>query len=143
MVTGRTVDAGEPPGRRRPLDLYLSLLDAVPGADEAARVRSLRRFLAGPREVWPAALRERIDAAGVSAGYLTRGLLSIHRFAPEVRAALESGLPFAVARRVNGLRSAAARRRALAPMAALEGRTGACCPSRGRLGRGRPTPAPA
>ncbi|MFU8842024.1 MAG: hypothetical protein ACNA8R_15140, partial [Nitriliruptoraceae bacterium] len=109
------------PAQRRPLDLYLSLLDAVPGADEAARVRSLRRLLAGPREAWPAALRERIDAAGVSVGYLTRGLLSIHRFAPEVRAALEAGLPFAVARRVNGLPSAAARRRALAPLAGLDG----------------------
>ena len=59
----------------------------------------------------------------MSAGYLTRGLLSIHRFAPEVRTALEVGLPFAVARRVNGLRTSAARRRALAPLAALEGRT--------------------
>ncbi|MFU8889973.1 MAG: hypothetical protein ACNA8N_15370, partial [Trueperaceae bacterium] len=67
------------PAKRRPLDLYLSLLDAVPGADEAARVRALRRLLAGSREAWPAALRERIDAAGVSVGYLTRGLLSIHR----------------------------------------------------------------
>jgi len=120
-VTGRAADAGEPPGRRGPLALYLSLLDAVPGDDEAARVRSLRRLLARPREAWPAALRERIDAASVSTGYLTRGLLSIHRFAPEVREALEAGLPFAVARRVNGLRSAAARRRALAPLAALEG----------------------
>lgn len=109
------------PTQRRPLTLYFSLLDAVPGADEAARVRSLRRLLAGPREAWPAALRERIDAAGVSVGYLTRGLLSIHRFAPEVRAALEAGLPFAVARRVNGLRSVAARRRALAPLAGLDG----------------------
>ncbi len=109
------------PTPRRPLALYLSLLDAVPGADEPARVRSLRRLLVGPREAWPAALRERIDAAGVSAGYLTRGLLSIHRFTPEARAALEAGLPFAVARRVNGLPSAAARRRALAPLAALDG----------------------
>ena len=107
------------PTKRRPLALYLELLDAVPGADEPARVRWLRRLLAGPRDAWPAALRERIDAAGVSTGYLTRGLLSIHRFAPEVRAALEAGLPFAVARRVNGLPTVAARRRALAPMAGL------------------------
>ena len=105
--------------RRAPLDLYLDLLAAMPGDGEAARVRALRRLLAGPRGAWPATLRECIDATGVSTGYLTRGLLSIHRFVAEVRAALESGLPFAVARRVNGLASPAARRRALAPLAEL------------------------
>jgi hypothetical protein len=84
----------------------------------------LRRALAGPRSAWPAALRARVDAAGVGTGYLTRGLLSIHRFAPEVRAALEAGLPFVVARRVSGLSTAAARRRALAPLDALAGRPG-------------------
>ena len=110
------------PQRRRPLDLYLDLLATVPGADEAARVRALRRILAGPRSAWPAPLRDRIDTAGVSSGYLTRGLLSIHRFAPEARSALEAGLPFALARRVNALGSAAARRRALAPLTSLAGR---------------------
>ena len=112
------------PARRRPVDLYLDLLETVPGDGEAARVRSVRRALAGPRSAWPAALRACVDAAGVGTGYLSRGLLSIHRFAPEVRAALEAGLPFAVARRVNGLESAAARRRALAPLDARAGRPG-------------------
>jgi hypothetical protein len=101
---------------RRPLDLYTSLLDTVPGHDEASRVRTLRAVLNGPSDTWPAALRDRIESSGVSIGYLMRGLLSIHRFAPDVRAALDAGLPFAIARRVNTLPTAAARKRALAPL---------------------------
>ncbi|MDF1522572.1 MAG: hypothetical protein P1P87_07115 [Trueperaceae bacterium] len=81
-----------------------------------------------PRATWPPALRTLIDDAGVTLGYLTRGLLSIHRFAPDVRQALAAGLPFAVARLVNGLPTTEARARALAPLDAAAGRDGALLP---------------
>jgi hypothetical protein len=102
--------------KRAPLALYESLLATVDGSDEADRVQRVRRLLREPESAWPPAFREALEGAGVSAGYLTRGLLSIHRFAPEVRQALEAGLPFAVARLVNELPSAEARARALAPL---------------------------
>jgi hypothetical protein len=113
---------------RRPLALYQALLETVPGDDDASRVRALRALLSGPRDAWPDALRQHIAASGVSVAYLTRGLLSIHRFAPEVRAALEAGLPFAIARRVNTLPTASARTRALAPLTQREAREGRLLP---------------
>lgn len=101
---------------RRPLALYRTLLTLVDGDDEAARVRALRRALRQPRSAWPDGLADAVTSAGVSVGYLERGLLSIHTFAPEVREALEHGLPFAVARLVNGVRDEAERRDVLAPL---------------------------
>ena len=101
---------------RRPLELYQSLIDLVPGADEAQRVSALRALLRGPRGRWPQALRQRLEDAGVGVGYLQRALLSIHTFAPDVRAALEAGLPLTVARLVNGVEDPAARAALLAPL---------------------------
>ena len=91
------------PSKRSPLVLYESLLAAVEGGDERDRVRTLRGLLRQPEAAWPPALREVVAGSGVGVGYLMRGLLSIHRFAPDVRRALAAGLPFAVARLVNGL----------------------------------------
>ena len=116
------------PTKRSPLVLYESLLAAVDGGEERDRVRTLRRLLRKPEVVWPPALREVVAGSGVGVGYLTRGLLSIHRFAPDVRRALAAGLPFAVARLVNGLPSVEARGRALAPLAAVAERGGALLP---------------
>jgi hypothetical protein len=141
--------------KRTPLTLHETLLAAVEGGDEGDRVRELRRWLREPAISWPPALREAVEGAGVGVGYLTRGLLSIHRFAPDVRRALAAGLPFAVARLVNGLPTAEARGRALAPLDSAAGRGGPLLP-RGvaaqveRLARsearsldgGRPRPAP-
>ena len=135
--------------------LYESLLAAVEGGDERDRVRTLRRLLRQPESAWPPALREVVAGSGVGVGYLMRGLLSIHRFAPEVRRALAAGLPFAVARLVNGLPTREARGRALAPLAAVDERDGALLPrglaarverlaraERRSLGEGGPVPAP-
>jgi hypothetical protein len=114
--------------KRTPLALYESLLAAVEGGEEGERVRTLRRWLREPVGSWPPALREVVEGAGVGVGYLTRGLLSIHRFAPDVRRALEAGLPFAVARLVNRLPTVEARGRALAPLDGAAGRSGPLLP---------------
>jgi hypothetical protein len=141
--------------KRTPLALYESLLAIVEDGDEGERVRVLRRWLREPATSWPPALRETVEGAGVGLGYLTRGLLSIHRFAPDVRRALDAGLPFAVARLVNRLPTAEARGRALAPLDGAARRSGPLLP-RGvaaqveRLARsearsldeGRPAPDP-
>ena len=104
---------------RRPLDLYDSLIALVDGDGERARVRALRALLRRPRAQWPQPLADTLDAAGVGLGYLQRGLLSIHTFAPDVREALGRGLPLALARLVNGIDDEAARAEVLAPLAAL------------------------
>jgi len=141
--------------KRTPLALYTSLLAAVEGGDEGDRVRTLRRWLREPSNSWPPALRDAVDGAGVGVAYLTRGLLSIHRFAPDVRRAMAAGLPFAVARLVNGLPTAEARGRALAPLGGGAGRGGTLLPrgvaaqverlaraERRSLAEGRPTASP-
>ena len=138
-----------------PLALYDSLLAAVEGDDERDRARTLRRLLRSESTSWPPALREAVEGAGVGVGHLTRGLLSIHRFAPDVRRTLGAGLPFAVALLVNGLPSAEARARALAPLADGAGRSGVLLPrgvaagverlaraERRSLDEGRPATAP-
>lgn len=107
-----------------PLSLYTSLLATVAGEDEPTRVRRLRRLLAEPRDAWPPSFRTAIDAAAVTPAYLTRHVLSIHRFAPDVREALAAGLPLAVARLVNGIPDAEARARVLAPLAREDARKG-------------------
>ena len=106
---------------RRPWDLYQALLATRSEAGEAQRVRALRRALRGERERWPASVRAIVEAAGVSEGYLQRGLLSIASFSPEARDALRRGLPFTVARRVNRIEDAQRRAAVLAPLSALGG----------------------
>jgi hypothetical protein len=85
----------------------------------------LHGHLAQPPTSWPPALRAVVEDADVTVGYLTRGLLSIHRFAPDVRRALAAGLPFAVSRLVNGLPMAAGRARVWAPLSEAAGHEGA------------------
>lgn len=106
---------------RRPWDLYQALLATRSEAGEAQRVRALRRALRGERERWPASVRAIVEAAGVSEGYLQRGLLSIASFSPEARDALRRGLPFTVARRVNRIEDAQRRAAVLAPLSVLGG----------------------
>lgn len=106
---------------RRPWALYQALLATQGDGSEASRVRTLRNVLRGERERWPPAVRAVVDAAGVSEGYLQRGLLSIASFAPEARDALRRGLPFTVARRVNRIHDAERRAAVLAPLLALGG----------------------
>jgi len=106
---------------RRPLALYQTLLGLVPGQDEAERVRALRAMLRRPAQEWPAEVGDALAASGVSSGYLQRGLLSIHGFSPDVREALERGLPFALARLVNGISDELERSRVLAPLAGVAG----------------------
>lgn len=96
-----------------------------PGAAEGASsppeaagraTAALRRWLQGPRDGWPDAVEGLIEDAGVSAGYVTRHLLSIRGFRPDVVAALRVGLPLRVARLVNGLTALVDRELALAPL---------------------------
>jgi hypothetical protein len=108
---------------RTPLELYQSLISCFPADSEEEQRRALRRTLAGPRKAWPSELSQAMDTAGVSHGYVTRHLLSIGRFAPDVVAALEVGLPLGVCRLVNGLATEEARAAALAPLwKAIRGR---------------------
>lgn len=108
-----------------PLDLYRALLAAASGMDvvslpvefERSAAAVLRRYLRGARDAWPAELERVLAEAGVSTGYVTRHLLSIGRFAPDVRAALDAGLPLSVARLVNGVDDLEARAVVLAPLA--------------------------
>ncbi len=116
---------------RKPLALYQALLATQSGDDEAARVRGVRRILQGERSTWPDAVRTVLDGAGVGDGYLLRGLLSIATFATDVRDALERGLPFVVARRVNRIADPAVRAEVLAPLVALPAETGAALLPRG------------
>jgi hypothetical protein len=104
---------------RSPLALYRALLDAVEGADEDERARAVRRALRAEPASRPPRLRAVVADAGVGEGFLTRGVLSIRGFAPDVRTAMELGLPLATARIVNGIDGAAARARVLAPLVAL------------------------
>lgn len=106
-----------------PWTLYQSLLARTQGASEAEACARIRQALRSPRASWPACLRQVVDAAAVSPGYLTRHVLSIRGFAPDVRRALEAGLPLAVCRLVNGLPDEDLRAEALAPLwGALQGR---------------------
>lgn len=57
-----------------------------------------------------------MESSLITPDYVTRHLLSIGGFAPEVLAALASGLPLAVCRLVNGLQNAADRLAALEPL---------------------------
>ncbi|CAN5833105.1 DNA methyltransferase [soil metagenome] len=99
---------------RSPLRLYESLLACVDGASERERVAAVRRALRQQR--LPDRLGGVLERAGVGTGYVLRHVLSIQRFAPDVRDALEAGLPLAVARLVNGLTDAATRARVLEPL---------------------------
>jgi len=112
------------------LALYQALL-ATQAGDEGERVRALRRIVKGDRSAWPDDVRAVVDGAGVSDGYLLRGLLSIATFATDVRDALARGLPFAVARRVNRIADPAVRAAVLAPLAALPERADAALLPRG------------
>lgn len=114
--------------KRGPFAFYQSILATVTGSDESERVAFLRRLLAQPASSWPPALRDALATAAVTPAYLTRHVLSIHRFAPDVRTALAAGLPLAVARLVNGLPTAEARARALVPLAAAAGHEGVLLP---------------
>jgi hypothetical protein len=104
---------------RQPIRLYASLLECVEGGSESERVATVRRALRAANV--PEDLRAFLAREGIGSGYVLRHLLSIHRFAPDVRAALEAGLPLSVARMVNRLADAAARSRALEPLATLNG----------------------
>jgi hypothetical protein len=113
---------------RSPWQRYRTLLELAPGPDEAARVTYLRHALRGPPQAWPEGLRAFLVEEGVGAAYVLRHLLSIRGFAPDVRAALEAGLPLSVARLVNGVDAAATRARVLAPLAEAGPKRGALLP---------------
>jgi hypothetical protein len=113
---------------RSPLVLYHDLLAAVPGEDETARAAAVRSALRGEADAMPAPLRTVLEGAGVSRGYVLRHLLPVRGFAPEVREAMQRGLPLAVARLVNGIADAGARARALAPLADVAPAAGALLP---------------
>src|SRR5690606_14273851 len=99
-----------------PHTLYRQFL-ATQGADtDEIASKLLRRTLRQPRDSWPAGLKLLMESSAVSPGYVTRHLLSIRTFSPDVMEALEAGLPLAVCRLVNGLDSDTERTEALAPL---------------------------
>ncbi len=101
---------------QEPLALYRRLLATVPEVGDEEAARALRRHLRAGRDAWPPQLRELMDQAAISPGYVTRHLLSIRTFAPDVTKALERGLPLRVARLVNRLEDPSARSAVLEPL---------------------------
>lgn len=113
-----------------PLTLYRSLLACVGKGSEHDRRAALRKMLRDSPETWPTRLRATMDGAGITRDYVTRHLLSIGKFEPDVLEALEAGLPLRVCRLVNGLPSEADREQAMAAFwqAKRAGASGALLP---------------